>query len=125
MRTICCLAVCTPPARMRVFTGVQYPCGLNRPRVLTCAEARVKALACLVFPGEADDLRAAAERGDVVRGVARAAGQNLRRVVLKNEHRRLARHARHAAVDELVGDQIADDRDAARGNASSRPMSRA
>ena len=45
------------------------------------AEARMETLACLVFSGEADDLRAAAERGDIVRGVARAAGKNLRRVV--------------------------------------------
>ena len=55
-----------------------------------------------------------AERGDVVRGVARPARENLRRVVLKNEDRRFTRHARDAAVDEFIGDQIADDRDPAR-----------
>ena len=84
----------------------------------------MKALAGLIFPGEADDLRAAAERGDVVRGVAGAAGHNLRGVVLKDEHRRLARDARDAAVDELVGDQIADDATRRARNASSRSMRR-
>ena len=77
-------------------------------------QARVQALARLVFPREAHDLRAAAERRDVVRGIAGAAGQNLRGVVLKDEDRRLARHARDAAVNELVGNEIADDRHAAR-----------
>jgi hypothetical protein len=76
-------------------------------------EARVKTLACFILSGEADDLRAAAERSDVVRGVARPAGKNLRRVVLKNETG-ASRDTRDAAVDEFIGDQIADDRDAAR-----------
>ena len=58
-------------------------------------------------------LRPAAEGGDVVRRVARAAGDDLRRVVLQDQHRRLARHARHLAVDELVGDQIAEHEHAA------------
>ena len=99
---------------MRVFTGVQYPCGLKQAASVDVTQARVQPLARLVFPREADDLRAAAERRDVVRGIPGAAGQNLRRVVLKDEDRRLARHTRDAAVDELVGNQIADDRHAAR-----------
>ena len=85
----------------------------------------MKPLAGLVVPREADDLRAGAERRDVVRRIAGAAGHNLRRVVLKNQHRRLARHARHAAVDELVGDEIADDRNAARGECIEQLSSRA
>ena len=36
-------------------------------------------------------------------------------LVAEDEHRRLARHARDTAVDELVGDQIPDNRYAARG----------
>ena len=60
---------------------------------------------------------AAAERRDVVRGVAGAAGDHLGGVVLQDQHRRLARDPGHLAVDELVGDQIADDQDAAAGKA--------
>ena len=58
------------------------------------------------MPGER---RAAAERRDVVGRVAGAAGHHLGGVVLEDEHRRLARDAGDLAVDELVGDQIADD----------------
>ena len=32
-----------------------------------------------------------------------------RRVVLENHHRRVARHARQPAIDELVGDKVAHD----------------
>ena len=53
------------------------------------------------------------ERGRVVRGIAGAARDDLRRVVLENQDRRLARHPGHLAVDELVRNQIADDEDAA------------
>ena len=53
-----------------------------------------------------------AERRDVVRRVACAAGDDLGGVVLENQHRRLARHAVHFAVDELVRDEIADDQHA-------------
>ena len=57
--------------------------------------------------------RAAAERRDVVRGVAGAAADDLGRVVLQDQHRRFARHAGDFAVDELVGDEVADDQHAA------------
>jgi hypothetical protein len=87
----------------------------QQPARVDVRQARVKPLACLIFPCEADNLRPAAQRRDVVRRVTGAARNNLRRIVLKNEHRRLARYARDAAVDELVGDQIADHRNAARG----------
>ena len=59
-------------------------------------------------PGRPADARPPRAR-DVVRGVAGAARQHLGRVVFENQHRRFARHARDAAVDELVGDQIAED----------------
>ena len=62
----------------------------------------------LVAPGHADEPRAAAERGDVAGGVAGAAGHDLGRVVVEDQDRRLARHARDLAVDELVDDQIAE-----------------
>ena len=56
-----------------------------------------------------------AERRGIVRGVAGAAGHDLGRVVAEDQDRRLARDAIDLAVDELVGDQIADDDDRGRG----------
>src|SRR4029077_4536890 len=53
--------------------------------------------------------RAAAECRHVVGRVAGAARHDLRRVVSEDQHRRLARHTRDLAVDELVGNEIADD----------------
>src|SRR5262245_39528619 len=49
---------------------------------------------------------AAAERGDVGGGITGTAGDELRRVVLENENRRLARNARDLSVYEFVGDQV-------------------
>ena len=72
-------------------------------------------LARLVASDDRGEQRRAAHGRDVVRGIARAARHHLRRVVLENQHRRLARHAGDASVDELVGNRIADDRDAASG----------
>ncbi len=66
----------------------------------------------IVAAGEADKGDASAERRRVVGGIARTAGKNLGRVVLEDQNRRLARHASHAAVHELVGQQIAQDDDA-------------
>ena len=65
--------------------------------------------------------RTAAERGDVVRRVAGAARHHLGRVVLQDEHRRLARHAGDLAVDELVGDEVADDEHAPAREAVDEP----
>ena len=76
-------------------------------------KAREQPAAFRVGADEAGEARAPAERGDVVRGVAGPAADHLGRVVLQDEHRRLARDARDFAVDELVGDQIADDQHAA------------
>ena len=50
--------------------------------------------------------------GHVVGGVAGAAGHDSL-VVFEDQHGRLARHARDAAGDELVGDEVADHDDAA------------
>ena len=52
-------------------------------------------------------------------------GTDVRRVVLEDEHRRLARHPRHAPVDVLVGDQVAKHDDAAAAREPDRAMSRA
>ena len=58
-----------------------------------------------------DDGRAA-ERRDVIGGVAGSSGDDLGRVVVEDQHRRLAGHARDVAVNELIDDQIAEHRDA-------------
>src|SRR4051812_27011280 len=68
-----------------------------------------------IGPDQAAETRAAAERGDVVRGVPGAAADHLRGVVLQDEHGRLARDARDLPVNEFVGDDVADDEDAAAG----------
>ena len=114
MRTTCCFAEWTPPARMRVLTGVRYcfartTSGRSTPRAKLASSRRPSRIGA----DHARERGAPAERRDVVGGVAGAAGDDLRRVVLEDEDRRLARHAGHLAVDELVGDQIADDEHAA------------
>ena len=71
MRTTCCFAECTPPARMRVLTGVRYVRDRDdEPAIDRAVEAREKAAALLVGADEPREARAAAERGDVVGGVA-------------------------------------------------------
>ena len=60
---------------------------------------------------------ASAERGNVGRGVSRSARNNLCRVVVEDQDRRLARHARELAVDELVDDEIAENGNAGAGKA--------
>ena len=115
MRTTCCLAEWTPPARMRVLTGVRYcarahDAARGRRRDESSRAAAGPSASAPTSPASA---RAAAERGDVVGRVAGAAGHHLRRVVLEDQHRRLARDARDLAVDELVGDEVADDEHAA------------
>ncbi len=52
---------------------------------------------------------ASSERRDVVRRVSGSARQNLRRVVLQDEHGRFTRDPGDLAIDELVRDEIADD----------------
>ena len=69
----------------------------------------------LVVAGDADGDGVAAERGDVVGGVAGAAGHDVGRVVLEDQDRRFPRHAGDLAVDELVDEQIAEHRDADAG----------
>src|SRR5205807_3521769 len=50
-----------------------------------------------------------------------AASHHFRRVVFQDQHRRFARHARDLAVNELVGNQVADDEHAAAGEAVDEP----
>ena len=83
----------------------------------TARQRREQAPAGFVAAGETDERRAAAEACGVVRGVPRAARQHLGRVVLEDQDRRLARDARDAAVDELVGEQIAENDDRGVGEA--------
>src|SRR4029077_5086596 len=105
MRTTCCRAACAPPARMRVLTGVRYsrartmwerstprwklasrrpPPGSapRRPtRHAAAWEAASRPPPRGIGADEADEARRPAERGDVVRGVAGAAGDHLGGVV--------------------------------------------
>ena len=66
-------------------------------------------IARLVASGERHQPHRSAETGDVVRGIAGAARHDLRGVVLEDQHRRFARHARDAAINEFVGNQITED----------------
>jgi len=61
----------------------------------------------------ADETCAAAEGRDVVGGVARPAGHHFRRTVLEDQDRRFPGDSGDLTVDELVGDDVADDEDAA------------
>ena len=80
-----------PPARIRVLTGVLRAVDRTRPRWRTRAwSGGRQATARFVASDDADQIRPAAQRGDVVRGVAAAAGHDLRGVVLEDQHRRLA-----------------------------------
>ena len=99
---------------MRVLTGVRYSRARTTSRPIDAAvKAGEQPAAFGIGADEPGEARAAAERGDVVGGVAGAAGHHLRRVVLQDEDRRLARDAGDLAVDELVGDEVADDEHAA------------
>ena len=89
----------------------------GRPHQAASIDARRQrphqAAARLVAADERDEADAGAERGGVGGG-ARAAGDDLGRVVREDQHRRLARDPRHAAVDVLVRDQVADHGEAPR-----------
>ena len=114
MRTICCFAEWMPPASTRVFVGVRNPSGRITPDGLTRrGNALATARPASSRPDQAVEVDLAAERGDVVRRVAAAARHDRRRVVAEDQHGRLARHPRDLARQELVGDHVADDRDAA------------
>ena len=75
-------------------------------------EAPDEAAAGIVPPDETHEPGLRPEGGHVAGGVARAPRPHLGGVVLEDEHGGLARHAVDAAVDELVGDDVADDEDA-------------
>ena len=69
----------------------------------------------VVVSHDADGAGGRPERRDVVGGVAGAAGHDLGGVVLEDQYGRLARHPGDASVDELVGQEIADDEDVPAG----------
>ncbi len=107
---------------MRVFTGVRYLLRANDVLPVDAAGKAGEQPAPLgVGADDPCQPRRAAERGDVVGGVARAAGHHRRRVVFEDQHRRLARDARHLPVDEFVGDEITDDQHAAAAEAVDEP----
>ena len=98
---------------MRVLTGVRYDARARSARGRRRDESWPAAAGLPIGADQARQARAAAERRHVVGGVAGAAGDHLGRVVLEDQHRRLARDAGDLAVDELVGDEVADDQHAA------------
>ena len=63
----------------------------------------------LVASDDTGQNRAATKRGHVVRRIATCARHDLRRVVLEDQHRSLARDARDTTVHEFIGDDVADD----------------
>ena len=101
-----------PPARMRVLTGVRYPPGRVRPARSTDRGSNLNNLpARFVAADERHEPHGSTEARDVVRGIAGAAGNDRGRVVFEDQHRRFARDAGDAAIDEFVGDQIAEHHD--------------
>ena len=94
---------------MRVLVGVNWPGRAIMPvRSMFSCRPSIMPLADLVVAHQADRAGARAERRDVAGGVARAAGHDLRAVVFEDQHRRFARDAGDAPVDEFVRDEIAD-----------------
>ena len=67
----------------------------------------------MIRAGDAHEARTPAERYDVGGRVGSASRHELGCVVLKNENRSLARDASNLAVDELIGDEVADHEHAA------------
>ena len=61
-----------------------------------------------VRANQAGETGAAAQRGDVVCGVGRAAADHVRGVVLENQHGRFAGDPCDLTVDEFVRDEVAD-----------------
>ena len=101
-----------PPARMRVLTGVGPSAArTTRRRSTRRCSARSSRCPGSSRPTTAASAARAAERRHVVGGVAGAARHDLGGVVLEDQHRRLARHARDAAVDEFIRHDVADDGD--------------
>ena len=75
----------------------------------------------LVHAGDGDERRLAAERGDVVRDVGRAAHPEHLVIERDDRHRRLGRDAGDAADDELVEHGVADDEDAGAARGAGDP----
>ena len=103
---------------MRVLTGVRIAA---RADDVAAIDARGKAgEQAAPFRVGADEARQPRARRRARRRCSprcRRRRRTSRRVVLEDEHRRLARDAGDFAVDELVGDQIADDEHAAAAEA--------
>ena len=72
------------------------------------AQQRPQPPADLVVADQSDGLHARPQGAEVHDGVGRAAGLQLGGLVADDQHRRFATDAVGLAVDELVGDQIAD-----------------
>ena len=101
---------------MRVLVGVQVAGGPDHcPDVHAAPHDVEQPPPGLVTAGDANRGRRTAERRHVAGGIPGAAGNDVRRVVVEDEDRRLARDARQLAVDELVDDEIPEDGDARPG----------
>ena len=66
-----------------------------------------------VRPDHADEQAARAEAGEIARDVAGAADHLLLAPHSEDRHRRLRRHPRHLAIDEVVEHEVADAQDGA------------
>ena len=93
----------------------------NRAPVHAVPKAGQQPPALRVGSDDSREQRATAERSHVVGGVTGAARDHFGCVVLQDEHGRLARHASDLAVNELVGDDVADDEHSTAGKAVDEP----
>src|SRR4030095_3090013 len=87
-------------------------CRAHDPAMIdTLVECRRQPSPGLVAPDDAREAGAAAQPRHVIRRLSAGSRNDLSGVVLENQYWRLARDTRHAAVDELVRDDVADDGD--------------
>ena len=84
----------------------------HRPHIDTRSQRVEQPTARFVLSGESNRDGRTAERRNVARRVAGSSRNDLRRVVVQDQHRCLARDARDVAVNELIDNQIAKHRDA-------------
>ena len=95
--------------RRRRLVRMHEPAEIDAAR----REPFLQALAVVVLADEPREARLAAEQGEVVRDVRRAAKRLLRREHMRDGNRRLRRYARDLAVVILVEHDVADDEDVA------------
>ena len=95
----------------RTFSVVGRPGSSTRPSTFDAGERELLAepRGGAVRADDADERRPAAERGDVVRHVRRASQAHVLRLELHDRDRRFGRDARHAADDEAIEHDVADD----------------